>query len=169
MALIRCKDCGDQISRAARACPHCGRPQSRGRLGRGAFGLVVLFGIAFVMMARQPSEGTGSPAASTCHSDWTECADNRELANNYNNMSDMRFDCETAAKKQARYGTPKFPAYSFGSFLTEPNFKSSGRITLIETDAQFQNGFGAMAHTRVSCLYDLKSKAVEKVDIAGPA
>jgi len=31
MALVRCADCSREVSDAALACPHCGRPPSHGR------------------------------------------------------------------------------------------------------------------------------------------
>lgn len=27
MPLVRCKDCGGKVSKAARSCPHCGKPR----------------------------------------------------------------------------------------------------------------------------------------------
>lgn len=44
MALTKCKDCGESISRRARACPKCGAPrkQSAGVLG---YSVVILFGL----------------------------------------------------------------------------------------------------------------------------
>ena len=34
MAMMLCKECGQSVSRAAAACPHCGHPYKR-RLGLG--------------------------------------------------------------------------------------------------------------------------------------
>jgi hypothetical protein len=39
-------------------------------------------------------------------------------------------------------------------------------VTLIERDAQFQNGFGAMVHSQVICKYDMKEKTVLDVTIS---
>jgi len=38
------------------------------------------------------------------------------------------------------------------------------KAVAIEPDAQFQNGFGAMAHSRVTCTYDLRAGKV--IDVA---
>ena len=39
------------------------------------------------------------------------------------------------------------------------------QITLVEPNAKFSNGYGAMAKVRVTCLYDLKNKTVVQIDI----
>jgi len=36
---------------------------------------------------------------------------------------------------------------------------------LIDTDAQFQNGFGAMAHSRVDCTFDPRTKRVTDIKV----
>jgi transposase-like protein len=43
------------------------------------------------------------------------------------------------------------------------DYVKTGKAVLIEKDAQFQNAFGAMAHSTVMCTYDLNQKKV--VDI----
>ena len=43
--------------------------------------------------------------------------------------------------------------------LTSPD------LVLVERDAQFQNGFGAMVHSRVECTYDLAGKKVIDIKI----
>jgi hypothetical protein len=101
-----------------------------------------------------------------CRNDWHKCTSNTDLANNYNGMSLARFDCEYDAKNLAKYGDPKFPTSSFGTFLTGNSFLSTKRITLIEQDAQFQNGFGAMMHVEITCIYDLEAKKVVDVKLS---
>lgn len=59
MALVKCADCGKDISTSAPACPHCGRPslarQNSTNLGdmlKGCAGLVVgLFGLLVCLIA----------------------------------------------------------------------------------------------------------------------
>lgn len=78
------------------------------------------------------------------------------------NMSKARYACKIAANKLAKYGDPKWPFYAFGSFYPTETF-AAGIHTLLEDDAQFQNGFGAWAHVQVTCEYDLRQKKVQTV------
>jgi hypothetical protein len=61
----------------------------------------------------------------------------------------------------AKYGDPKWTWLYYFSSKTY----LSGSATLIETDAQFQNEFGEMAHVRVVCDYDLNRKTVLNVSL----
>jgi len=63
MALTKCRECGEQISSSAKACPSCGKPAPKGFLGGGcnkgcALVLLVVFAFAYVA---GPS-GNRSPA-----------------------------------------------------------------------------------------------------------
>ena len=45
MALVKCKECNEKISKKAATCPKCGAPQKRKTLGCGAFIIIlVIFG-----------------------------------------------------------------------------------------------------------------------------
>jgi hypothetical protein len=92
--------------------------------------------------------------------------DNSDMANNYSGWSSAKVDCKFAANDQAKYGTPKWPSWGseFGSFRRGDDYKS-GKVTLIEPDAQFSNGFGAMVHVRATCQYDLREKRVLSVNL----
>jgi hypothetical protein len=56
--------------------------------------------------------------------------------------------------------------FFFSSFNSGTNYSSTGIATLIESDAKFQNGFGAMVRSRVVCQYDLRTKKVINVSIS---
>jgi hypothetical protein len=49
---------------------------------------------------------------------------------------------------------------SFSTFNKGTNYAATGTAILIERDAQFQNEFGAMVHSRVICNYDLRAESV---------
>lgn len=60
MALEKCKDCGGQISKSAKACPHCGKPIRRTSRSMKLFLLLValcVFGMYFF--------DSGSPTRTT--------------------------------------------------------------------------------------------------------
>ncbi len=100
----------------------------------------------------------------TCADDWRQCVNATDLANNNSQRRSAKADCEIAAEEQAKYGTPKWPWVPFGTFYPDESI-AGGTVTLIDTRAQFQNGFGAMVHVTVECLYDLKAEKVINVNI----
>lgn len=103
-------------------------------------------------------------SSDACRSDWRKCRDNGDLVNHYGGLYLARAACKEAANDKASYGTPEWPGFwsggAFGTYLRGTNYVTSGIVTLIETDAKFQNGFGAMVRSRVFCEYDLNKEQV---------
>src|SRR5262252_6091768 len=112
---------------------------------------VILWGIAIVVVLAWANgdHTTTTPTSSACRNDWRQCKDNSEMVNNYSGWSRATVDCRFAAEKQAKYGTPVFPWFPFGTFRGGDNYIKDGTAILIEPEAQFQNVFGAMVHSRV--------------------
>jgi len=100
-----------------------------------------------------------------CRSDWNKCANNEQLVNNYKDWTLAQVKCKQAANEEARYGDPVWPWLPFGSFYPGKDYVTSGIAVAIEPNAQFQNGFGAMVHSRVICTYDLRAQRVIRIDI----
>jgi hypothetical protein len=167
MALKKCRECGAQVSTSAAACPQCGAPQSAG-VPRGCLGVLILGFLIVVAVMFQGGNSNNQPnAPPSCKSDWKKCTDNAELVNNYSKWFNAQFECKQQALKQALYGTPIFPSlYFFSNFFPGTNYITTGTATLIEPDAQFQNGFGAMVHSTVTCTYDLRGERVVNVEIS---
>ena len=118
---------------------------------------------------KTPTPGSTATASaptpvSPCRRDYTQCADNADVVNNYDGMARAAVECESEAKDRAKYGSPDFPWLSFGRFYGGDSFKSD-LITIIEPDAKFQNGFGAMVRSRVVCTYNLRNKKVVSLSI----
>ena len=104
----------------------------------------------------------GSPPS--CENNWRLCSDNADMARNYDQWTDAEARCKIKAEQSARYGTPVWPWLAFGMFLAGNDYKS-GHVTLIEPDAQFQNMFGALVHSTVTCHYDMEKESVTRIDI----
>jgi hypothetical protein len=103
----------------------------------------------------------------SCKTDWTLCIDNSDLENNYLVDSTAPFECKQEAIKRAKYGDPKFPwAYPFSTFYKGDQYSKTGIAILVEKEAQYQNGFGAMVHSEVTCTYDLRAKRVLNIEIS---
>jgi hypothetical protein len=178
MALKPCKECGKEVSTSAKTCPHCGVKEpvvnTVAQTIKGLATLGVIGAIAVIWLqsgsdksgttsnnaASTLSAQSAAPAAPTCKADWKKCVDNADMANNYRSWYKAQADCKIAAEKLARYGDPKWPWFAFGSFLKGDGYAKTGHAVLIEPDAQFQNGFGAMQHVRVNCEYDLTNEKV---------
>ena len=174
MALKPCRECQKQVSTEAKQCPHCGvnRPIPHGsRKIQGVVALAAGLFAVWMFSSITPSTSSGTPAAPEtpaeakvrlCKSDWHQCDDNEQMANNWNGWSQLKGECKRSAEKIAKYGDPKWPWFPFGSFLVGKSYLA-GKATVIEDDAQFQNAFGASVHTEVRCIYDLNLKSVVDV------
>jgi hypothetical protein len=110
------------------------------------------------------------PPVVDCKTDWRLCEDNSALANS--NSSDYfhaRFACKESADGMAKYGTPDWGngwfQFPFTGYHPGDSAAKTGKMILFEDNAKFQNGFGAMAHVRVSCVYNFNTKSVEDVNI----
>jgi hypothetical protein len=191
MALMPCRECGKTVSTEAISCPQCGAIDPTGQSPRSAripppppkkrigclgitfflIGGVVLLGIMGNQAAppdaspQNNSSGSTAPTTSAdiCKTDWKKCSDNAELANNYSGWTTVQSACKIAAEAKAKYGTPKFPWFSFGSFLGGDDYPKTGVVTVIEPDAQFSNGYGAMVHSEVRCIYDLNNNMIRNI------
>jgi hypothetical protein len=117
---------------------------------------------ALPKLPQQPSNGSSG----NCKSNWRQCRSNSDLMNNFGDITRGEVSCKFAAEKLAKYGSASFPFFSFTDFLKGDDYVRTGIATLIEDDAQFQNGFGAMVHSSVTCLYDLNSQRVVDVSVS---
>lgn len=123
--------------------------------------------------AVEPSEPVDLPQqipdSATCKQDWHKCKDNSDMANNYEKNYEARATCKMASEKNAEYGTPEFPGFwaggAFGAYKLGNDAPKTGIIQLIESNAKFQNQFGAMVHSTVLCNYDFKSQKVVDLHI----
>jgi hypothetical protein len=120
--------------------------------------------VAIVIIAGQ--NGEKESAAPSCKSDWHLCTDNADLVNNYSGIISAQTDSKYEATKLARYGDPKIPFFSFGTFYKGDGYVKTGIMVLLEKNAQFQNGFGAMVHSTVTCRYDLARKQVLDTNVS---
>ena len=184
MALIDCPDCQRSVSDRAAACPHCGHPiagsadygpsgdlaaltgkksPKRSGFAGWVFGLI---GVAILIAIGANDGGSKTtPQQADCASNWRLCSNNAALVNHSTEITHAESSCKIEAEKLAKYGSPKWPWVAFGHFYNDDSAAKNGTITLIEPDAQFQNGFGAMAHSTVTCTYNLNTKLVTNVAV----
>lgn len=133
--------------------------------------IAIIGGIAYFATREQPttsasasntqasvSETDSNPPPNPCETNWKQCKDNSDMANNYRNWSDVQIGCKYAANNKAKYGSPTWPWFPFTSFRPGSDYPKTGIVTAVEPDAQFQNSYGAYEHVRVVCVYDLTSQ-----------
>lgn len=117
----------------------------------------------------QPQESSNNLPLGNCIDDFHACKDNEDLVNHYKKIYHGRADCKIKANESAEYGSPQWPGFwsggAFSSFGMGDDAPKTGVITLFEPNAQFQNGFGAMVHSTVRCVYDLNSEVVRDLQI----
>jgi hypothetical protein len=193
MALITCEDCGKSISDRAPSCPHCGAPSAPAnkpskppptqqptatainpaKKGDQYLGLKVFLAIVgtisvLIILGALTTTTTGDRSATTksCFSNWIDCEDNRDMAKMYKDWTAAKVACRFEAEDRVKYGKPEWPSGYFSNFYPGTNYSTTGIATLIELDARFQNGFGAMVRSSVHCQYDLRAKKVINVTIS---
>ena len=101
--------------------------------------------------------------SATCRDNYTVCASQDQLVETYKRMNEARSDCKREAQKLARYGDAQLPSLPFLSYFPPESSINTGKISLVENEARYQNGFGAMQHTIVTCIYDLDARDVVEV------
>lgn len=130
--------------------------------------LLLLLGAgSFIFFASQHDQEAREEEAlhPTCKSNWKLCSDISDLMEHNSSLVAPGPMCQAAANGRAKYGEPKWPSIPFTLYSAEADFRQTGLMLLIEPDAQFQNGFGAWAHVRVTCVYNLSNQEVRSIQI----
>lgn len=100
MALVKCKECGVEISEKADKCPQCGSPSQKKSSGFGAFAvLVLLFAIGFSLMSPSADDDASEIYANLDRSSGMQ-KDRKKLI-------DKLIDRGIFKEATARTGTPK--------------------------------------------------------------
>lgn len=120
------------------------------------------------VLASSPPPAVLIKATPTCYLDWRACRDNADIANNYSKIVDAQAACKIKANELAKYGTPEWPWLVFSSYQSGADGPTTGTLHLVEQNAKFQNGFGAMTHVVINCAYDLATKSVVDVSMDQP-
>ncbi len=179
MAKIKqCKTCKKDVSISAKVCPHCGEPYPTGKK-TSIFTWFVLFLIVFVIykcgttpesgnVPKTPEEQALIDYKNACSNNYKACKDNADIVNiNTEVSTEIKVSCKRAAEKEA------ISTVDWGGFLS-PNFGIYGRgdsgikedkILVVDDVAMYQNEFGSKIKRKTYCLYNLKTKSVEKLSI----
>lgn len=183
MALIKCHECGKEVSTAAASCPGCGAPVAikkpnavRGMVKTATYTLLIGV-VFFVAMANQKNEArNNSPSQAyplaepqkTCKTDYTLCADNKGVMEEYGGSRKARRKCEKKLSDLAPFGEPEYSGSGrFGYYHVSDDAPKTGEMSFIEKNVRLSNGFGAKQKTSVECVYSFEHDAVYKIIVDG--
>ncbi len=181
MGMVKCRECGQEVSDQAETCPHCGikHPKKKANGCLIIIGLLVFLVIITIVggnsgnnsssgggqgSASQPSQ---SSSESACSSDWRACKDNVDLVNHSPIWPSIQSAYQDKVNSEVQYGEPKWPGFwsggAFGSYFPGTNYVETGIAVAVEKDVQIENVFGAMVHSTATCRYDLNTRTVLNV------
>ncbi len=100
-----------------------------------------------------------------CRDHWSRCRDNHDVLKTYPAIGEAQVACKSRANSMASYGNPDWPGLPFRETVSGTQAPRTGIITLMEDQARFQNGFGAMARVVVLCSYSLRDRVVVDVKV----
>lgn len=172
MALIKCRECGTEISDKAAACVKCGAPlkaiKPKGKTGC----LPVIFGVVAVFVVIGALSGGSHPASddaaapkkepekpATCKSDDLQCLGDKGVVGAGVYCKDP---VERMASHSVRWTDGTFEM-KFSRFRWAD--KEAGTITYVGDKAEFQNGFGAYTPVTYECDMAADNKTVLDVRV----
>lgn len=170
MALIKCKECGSQVSNKAEKCPNCGVTIKAAPRQYGCGSVILIFVVIAIWVNvltgddpadRGPTATPSSPPVEIKEPS-EPCTTDECIAEEFMPYAASRCkrEIERTAKHQAEWldswTTPLFSRYQ-----VDP--KNRTVVTYFGDKVKFQNGFGAWTHMLYLCTYDTKSKTVKKV------
>jgi ribosomal protein L40E len=169
MTLIKCRECGTEISDKAAACVKCGAPlknvKPKGKTGclpvvAGIIGLFVIVGA----LSSNHSDGPGNTsepkaAPEVCKSDDLQCLGDKGVVGAGVYCKDS---IERMAKHSVRWTDGTFEM-KFSRFRWAD--QAAGEITYIGDKAEFQNGFGAYTPVTYECDMAADNKTVLDVRV----
>jgi len=186
MALIKCHECGNEVSTEARSCPRCGAPpklneasdqhsvakttkENSNSIGR-AFAFFGILGVIAVVMVscNTDSDAPKSPEPkSQASSKPAECAAADLKCLGDRAVISAGILCKSPIERLAKYSV----RWTDGTFdMKFSRFRwlnqQTGTITLIGDKVEFQNGFGAFSPMVYECDLSSDRKTVLKVRIS---
>jgi hypothetical protein len=185
MALIRCPDCGNNVSDSAPTCPHCGRPIAKPKAVKaskpaaGGCGSLIIAAIALVVVVSAMSKcSDDSPSPSTSPSSSTQAKSSEPPAKTEEECRPdlqcwaerSRIDATVACKPQIEAQALHEVKWTDG--WLEPMFsrlkwadKAHRAVTYVGDKVSFQNGFSAFTPMTYFCTFDPDSKRVTDVNV----
>ena len=151
MALISCKACGKEISRNAKACPHCGEPPPK----RTSLVVWLVLGL-LCYAAVQCSNTTSRPTSPEREAE----RERERKAEAF--LTDARIDCQFAIRKYLK--DPDSAKY-------EDEFSAPVAVTgsqvVVTMQVRAKNSFGAVVPQRFRCEGDVINDKIHMRKVIG--
>ena len=120
---------------------------------RGLLGLLIILVIGYVGWGMV--SGLIETVSPSCSTQISKCKDNKDVIENYGNLTKAKVACMTMADRMANYGKPQWPSYgAFARYEPGDDYPKRNAVTLFDSDVLFENGFGAKQRTPLRCDYD---------------
>lgn len=169
MALIKCKECGHDVSNKAETCPNCGAKVTP-KAGCGTivgtifFAAVALAAISSIFDSSSGTSG-GTPAASSESSD---CKPNDLQCLGDKGIIGASVYCQNAIEKFAIHSV-KWTDGTFDTKFSRFRWRdqAKGEITYVGDKVEFQNGFGAFTPMIYECDLAADDKTVLDARVLG--
>lgn len=162
--LTSCKDCGREVSKTAKSCPHCGVANPGITTQDYMIAIITLSIVAFAFYLWPNGDGSKNIPTElddiACKADLQCWGDRNSIA--------ASFKCDDKIEKLAKYSfkwTDGLLGVKFSNFKWKNT--QMGQITYIGDSIQFQNGMGAWQNYSYQCDYDPATESVLNV-IASP-
>lgn len=188
MALIKCKECGKDVSSTAAACPSCGKPiPKQSQLGTGCLIVIIFFVVLAVIgqcsdKASKPASAPAPVGPAPGQSSPASTAPAPPIAIDLKNAKalDAKYgiaagiQCgsnaddylRSVAKYQFRWDDLGTFDFKFDRFLKDVS--APGVLTEISNKVALQNGFGAYERIQLYCEYDTQSEKTLAYSINTP-
>lgn len=158
--LVKCKECGAEISKKAETCPKCGANRKSKHYGCGTLIVVVVIGFWLMSMFSPDSTNTSTAVAPKPVKTDAECKKDFGCWFDRHNI-DAQIKCRPVIESQAKY------QFEWTDGMLEQKFpdggwidKKKGVIFVRGDKVKFQNGFGAWQIHTYQCSYDPATKQV---------
>lgn len=169
MALKPCRECKQEVSTEAKACPNCGTPKPTTPKASAketlATLVVLILLVAGGVTMCSDSDAEKQAKAQKAEEESAKCRQNLSCIGEKVSISASGAcarEVERSAKNSMRWIDkslePKFSRYRWAT-------ADKKQVTLVGDRAQFQNGFGAYINVVYTCDVDVQSYGVEKVRV----
>ena len=178
MPLIKCHECGSDVSTEAKTCPKCGAPvkDKNAEFTKQVLGGVFVFAIIWMVLAAScssdepekeaaadkkevASQEEAPPQPVKCQPDDLQCnGDSGSIAAGVYCPNEIEKLAKFSVKWTDAWYEPKFSRFRWRD-------QQKGEITYVGDKAQFQNGFGAMQNVVYECDMAADGKTILDVRV----
>lgn len=172
MALVKCHECGGDVSSEAAACPKCGAKPKLPKPSPRKFSLIEKIGIGigaiiFVVWIFAPSKNDQQDTSATANvANDAACRKDLQCWGD-KNLSAAHVYCKDSIEREAKYSVKWTDEGMFATKFSRFNWlnQNAGTLRYFGDKAQFQNVFGAYQNMIYECDIDPATNAILGVNV----